>query len=98
MKPTQAETLGLVWPSTLRQPFRLHVNDVIRIDGRIGRVIRVSECSAVVLMNRPAREFKTRFDKEVQFQPPPVTVRISANSEVEVLNHKVRKHTKRKPR
>jgi hypothetical protein len=98
MEASKAETLGLVWRPRFRPSFRLRVNDVVRIDGRLGRVIRVSECSAVVLLNRPKRAFKTRFDKEVQFQPPPATVRISANSEVEVLNHKVRKQPKRKPR
>ena len=95
MEGFQTGLLGLVWHASLRPPFRLRVNDVIRIDGKIGRIIRVNECSAVVLLNQPKREFKTRFDKEVRFQPPPITVRISPNSEVEVL--KVRK-PKRKSR
>ena len=85
MEPIQTGLLGLVWQTSLRPSFRLRVNDIIRIDGKIGRVIRVNECSAVVLLNQPRREFKTRFDKEVQFQPPPITVRISPNSEVEIL-------------
>ncbi len=93
----QAELFGLVWPR-LRQPFRLRVNDVLRINGRLGRVIRVSECSAVVLMNRATRQFSTRFDKQVRFQPSPVTFRICANSEVEILNRKTRYRKKRQPR
>src|SRR2546422_8481381 len=36
-----------VW-RPLQFPFRLRVNDVIRIDGRLGLVIRVTECAAVV--------------------------------------------------
>lgn len=72
----------------LPHPFRLRVNDCVRIDGKLGRVIRVSECAAVVLVNRPHREFTTRFDKHVQFQPPPKTVRIAANAEIEILNRK----------
>ena len=91
----QAELSGLVWQQ-LRRPFRLRVNDVIRLDGRLGLVIRVNECAAVVLLNRRVREFTTRFDRHVRFQPPPVTVRIGANSEMEVLNRRTRK--KRKPR
>jgi hypothetical protein len=92
----QVDLFGLVrrpW----QHPFRLRVNDIIRIDGRLCRVIRVSECAAVVLMNRPPREFKTRFDRQVRFQPSPVTFRISANSETEILN-RIRKQKKRKQR
>lgn len=70
----------------LRYPFRLRVNDCVRIDGKVGRVIRVTESAAVVLVNRSPREFTTRFDKHVRFRPPPAIVRIAANSEVEILN------------
>jgi hypothetical protein len=86
----QGELFGLIW-RPFRPPFRLRINDVVRIEGRLGRIIRVTECAAVVLMNRRAREFSTRFDKRVRFQPSPVTVRISANSESEILNRKARK-------
>jgi hypothetical protein len=41
-------------------------------------------------MNRPVRDFKTRFDKPVRFQPPPIMFRIGANSESEILNRKVK--------
>ena len=85
--PAQTELVGIIW-QTLRHPFRLHAGDVVRIDGRLCRVIRVNECAAVVIMNRPMRVFKTRFDKPVRFQPPPTLFRISANSEVEILNPK----------
>jgi len=93
----QGELLGLVW-RPFRHPFRLRVNDVIRMEGRLGRVIRVSECAAVVLINRPTRKFTTRFDRHVRFQPPPVTVRISAEAEVEILNRKNRKPKKHRQR
>ncbi len=88
----QGELLGLVLQR--RYPFRLRANDVIRIDGTLCRVIRVNECAAVVLMNRRMREFSTRFDKHVRIQPSPVTFRISANSESEILNRKARKKRK----
>jgi hypothetical protein len=69
-----------------RPPFRLRVNDYVRIEGRLGRVVRVSECAAVVLVSRPTREFTTLFGKHVQFRPAPAIVRIASNSEIEILN------------
>ena len=42
---------------------------IVTVDGR---VIRINECAAVVIMNRPVRDFKTRFDKPVRLQPPDV--------------------------
>ena len=96
--PEQVELFGLIWQ--LRHPFRLRANDVIRIDGRLGRIIRVTECAAVVLMNRPAREFVTRFDQRVRFQPSPVMFRISANSDAEIVKNRPSKKPKterRKP-
>ena len=96
----QGELFGLIW-RPFRHPFRLRVNDLIRVGDRLGRVIRVSECAAVVLMNRPTREFSTRFDKPVRFQPSPMTFRISVNSETEILNRKTRRnanHAKRRGR
>ena len=85
--PAQAELVGIIWQS-LQHPFRLHAGDVFRFNGRLCRVIRVSESEAVVIMNRPVRDFKTRFDKPVRFQPPPARFYISCNSEVEILNPK----------
>lgn len=91
----QAELFGLIWRPHQYQ-FRLHVNDIIRVGDKIGRVIRVNECAAVVLINQSAREFTTRFDRHVRFQPGPVMIRISVNSEAEILNR--RKKRKRNGR
>ena len=85
--PAQAELVGIIWQS-LQHPFRLHAGDVFRINGRLCRVIRVNECAAVVIMNRPIRVFRTRFDQPVRFQPPPAIFRISPQSEVQILNPK----------
>ena len=85
--PAQAELVGILW-QPLAAPFRLRAGDVIRFAGRLCRVLRVNECAAVILMNRPTREFKTRFDQPVRFTPSPATFRISPNSEVEILNPK----------
>jgi hypothetical protein len=93
----QGELFALIW-GPFRHPFRLRVNDVIRVDGRLCRVIRVTECAAVVIMNRPRREFTTRFDKRVRFQPSPLTFRISANTETEILNRKGDQQKKRRRR
>jgi hypothetical protein len=82
--PNQIEFRIVCWLE--EYPFRLRAGDVIPYEGRLCRVIRVSESSAVVLMNLPARDFKTRFDKLVRFQPPPAVFRISPNSEIPILN------------
>jgi hypothetical protein len=98
MNCLQAELFGVIFRQPY--PFRLRANDVIRIDGRLARIIRVTESAAVVVMNRPAREFVTRFDKRVRLQPSPIIFRISANSEAEIINHKSpkkRKTERRKP-
>ena len=85
--PNQAE-FGIIW-QPYEHPFRLRAGDVLRLaDGKLCRVLRVNECAAVVIMNRPVRDFKTRFDKPVRFQPPPATFRISPQSEVPILNRK----------
>jgi hypothetical protein len=89
--PNQAEFVGIIW-EPFQPPFRLRAGDVIRFDNRLCRVVRVNECAAVVLMNRPTREFKTRFDKPVRFTPPPAMFRISPNAETEILNLKKYEH------
>ena len=86
--PNQAE-FGIIW-QLAKYPFRLRAGDVIRIDDRLCRILRVNECAAVVIMNQPMRDFKTRFDKPVRFQPPPKMFRISPQSEVPILNRKRR--------
>lgn len=83
----QPELFGLIW-RPFHRPFRLRVGDVIRYDNRLCRVIRVTECSAVVLINRKLREFETRFRGSVRFLPSPAIIRISPHSETEILNRK----------
>lgn len=84
--PNQAE-FGIIWQLT-PYPFRLRAGDVFRFDGRFCRVLRVNYSCAVVIMNQPVRDFKTRFDKPVRFQPPPRRFYISPESEVTILNRK----------
>jgi hypothetical protein len=87
--PNQME-FGIIWrPHEF--PFRLRAGDVLRLaDGKLCRVLRVNYSCAVVIMNRPVRDFKTRFDKPVRFQPPPLRFYISPESESEILNRKVK--------
>jgi len=56
------------------------------MDGKPCRVVRVNDCAAVVAVARAARTFTTIFGKTVRIQPKPALVRISANSETEILN------------
>ncbi len=86
--PNQAE-FGIIW-QLAEYPFQLRAGDIFRFDGRLCRVLRVNYSSAVVIMNRPMRVFKTRFDKLVRFQQPPVRFYISPQSEVNILNRKAK--------
>ena len=86
--PDQSE-FGIIWRLP-EYPFKLRAGDVIRLNERLCRVIRVNECSAVIIMNQPARAFKTRFDKPVRFEQPPKLFRIGPNSEVPILNRRKR--------
>jgi hypothetical protein len=84
--PNQIE-FGIIWRLP-EYPFKLRAGDMFRFDGRLCRVVRVTDCSAVVVMNQRVRDFKTRFDRPVRFLPPPKLFRISPDSEVEILNRK----------
>ena len=88
LDPNQKE-FGIIW-QLASYPFRLRAGDVIKFDNRLCRVLRVNYSSAVVIMNRPVRDFKTRFDKPVRFQPPPRLFYISPESDVPILNRKPR--------
>ena len=67
-------------------PYRLRAGDVIRYDGKPCRVVRVTDCAAVVAVTKPARTFTTLAGKTVTLQPGPAMVRISPNSEIQILN------------
>ena len=86
--PNQTE-FGIIW-QLAEYPFKLRAGDVIRLNERLCRVIRVSECSAVIIMNRRVRAFKTRFDKPVRFQQPPKLIHISPQSDLHILNRRKR--------
>jgi hypothetical protein len=64
---------------------RLRTGDLVRYDGQACRVVHVNDCAAVIAITKPARQFITRFDKRVSIQPKPQLVRISPNSEIQIL-------------
>jgi len=66
--------------------FRLRSGDIIDYQGQPCPIVRVTDCSAVVAIQRPARDFTTLFGKRVHIQPKPALVRISPNSEIPILN------------
>ena len=66
--------------------FRLRPGDIIRQDGQLCRVVRVTDSSAVVAVPRPARHFTTLFGVAVHIQPKPALVRIDPNSDTQILN------------
>jgi hypothetical protein len=65
---------------------RLRAGDLIRFEGQPCRVLRVSECAAVIAVTKAPREFTTLFGVTVKIQPKPALVRICADSEVPILN------------
>jgi len=87
--PHQNE-FAIIWELS-EYPFKLRAGDVFKFNDRLCRVVRVNECSAVVVMNLPVRDFKTRFDKPVRFQPSPRMFRISPQSDVPILNRRSRR-------
>ena len=66
--------------------FRLRAGDVIAYEGKPCRVVRVSDCAAVVAVTKAPREFTTLFGVRVHIQPKPALVRISPMSEIQILN------------
>ena len=70
----------------MNDSFRLRVGDVIRFEGKPCRVVRVNDCAAVVAVTKPPREFTTACGVRVRIQPKAALVRISPNSEIEILN------------
>jgi hypothetical protein len=70
----------------MNNSFRLRAGDVIRFEGKPCRVVRVNDCAAVVAVTKPPRKFTTLFGVRVRIQPKPALMRISPNSEIEILN------------
>lgn len=67
-------------------PTRLRAGDVIHYQGQPCRVLRVNDCSALVAIPQPPRQFTTRWGKTIRLQPGPLLVRISPNAETPILS------------
>lgn len=65
--------------------YRMRRGMRVRLAEGIARVVRVNECAAVCEVQRPAREFTTASGERVRIRERAALVRISPNSEVEVL-------------
>ena len=66
--------------------YTLRAGDIVQYAGKPCRVIRVSDCAAVVAVVQKPRTITPRFGKPVAIQPAPKLERISPNSEIPILN------------
>ena len=71
---------------TMTNLFTLRAGDVVVYAGQPCRVLRVSDCAAVVAVIQKPRTITPRFGPPVTFQPKPKLERISPQSEIPVLN------------
>ncbi len=70
----------------MQNSFTLRAGDFVQYAGQPCRVVRVSESAAVVEVIQKPRTIQPRFGKPVTIQPAPKRQRISANSEIPILN------------
>ena len=70
----------------MQNSFTLRAGDFVQYAGQPCRVVRVSESAAVVEVIQKPRTITPRFGKPVTIQPAPKRERISANSEIPILN------------
>ncbi len=66
--------------------YTLRTGDMVQYAGQPCRVLRITDCAAVVAVVRPPRQFTTLAGKTVRLQPSPKLERISSNSEIPILN------------
>jgi hypothetical protein len=64
----------------------LRAGDVVEYDGQPCHVVRVTESAAVVAVVQKPRTIIPRFGQPVTIQPAPKLERISAQSEIPILN------------
>jgi hypothetical protein len=72
----------------LNSPYRLRAGDVVLFENRPCPVLRVSDCAAVIAVNKPSRQFTTLFGVSVRIRPKPALVRISCNSLCPILKRR----------
>lgn len=74
--------------SKIASPYRLRVGDVVLFENRPCPVLRVSDCAAVIAVNKPARQFTTIWGVTVRIKPKPALVRISPNALCRILKRR----------
>ena len=72
----------------IASPYRLRAGDVVLFQNRACPVLRVSDCAAVIAVNKPARQFTTIWGKTVRIKPKPALVRISSNALCPILKRR----------
>jgi hypothetical protein len=66
--------------------YTLRAGDLVQYAGQPCRIIRVSDCAAVVAVVQKPRTITPRCGKPVTIQPSPKLERISPNAEIPILN------------
>jgi hypothetical protein len=66
--------------------FTLRAGDLVEYAGQPCRVLRVTDSAATVEVIQKPRTITPRFGKPVTIQPAPKRERISAQSEIPILN------------
>ena len=66
--------------------YTLRVGDVVQYAGQHCRVVRVSDCCAVIAVIQKPRTITPRFGKPVTFTPAPKLERISAEAQLPIVN------------
>ena len=63
----------------------IRAGDLVLFDRQRCRVVRVTDCCAVLEVPQEPREFTTLFGDFVRLQPSPRTVRICASSQLPII-------------
>ena len=86
IQPGRSDSAPHFFTKFMTNSYTLRAVDVVEYAGQPCRVIRVSESAAVVAVIQKPRTITPRFGKPVRIQPRPKLERISANSEIPILN------------
>jgi hypothetical protein len=70
----------------MNNTYTLRVGDMVEYAGQHCRIVRVTDCAAVVAVIQKPRTITPRFGKPVTIQPAPKLERISTQSPLPILN------------
>ena len=86
IQPGRSDSAPHYFTKFMTNSYTLRAGDVVEYAGQPCRVIRVTESAALVAVIQKPRTITPRFGKPVTIQPKPKLERISANSEIPILN------------